>query len=75
MCDEIVFALAHSQLNIDPIEFDDIPIMTFNYTPNVELPSKLQTRNGKQLSDYIPFVHMYDRSHMKTLYDKIIGEK
>ena len=72
MCDEIIFALSHAQFGIDPIEFDDKSIMTFNYTPDMTLPSKLQTHNGKLLNDYIPFIHMYDRTHMKAIFDNII---
>lgn len=72
ICDEIIFALAHAQFDINPIEFDDEPIMTFNYTPDMDLPSKLQTHNGKQLKNYIPFIHMYDRTHMKTIFDNIV---
>lgn len=72
MCDEILFALAHAELKCLPIEFDDFPIMTFNYDEKVKIPSKLQTHNNKELSDYIPFVHMFDRAKMKTFYKKVM---
>ena len=72
MCDEIIFALAHSHFNYMPVEFDEKPIMTFNYNLMVDLPSKLQTHNNTTLDDYIPFVHMYDRTNFIPLFLKIM---
>jgi hypothetical protein len=77
--DEIIFAIAHSHFNMKPIEFDDFPIMTFNYTPDMQIPSKLQTEGGQniEMNNYIPFVHMFDKmdgSNFQTLYKKIMHE-
>ena len=72
MCDEIIFALAHSHFNYSPIEFDDHPIMTFNYDEEIKLPSKLQTHNNKELKDYIPFVHMYDRDKIESFFKRVM---
>ena len=77
--DEIIFAIAHSHFNMKPIEFDDFPIMTFNYTPDMKIPSKLQTEGGQniEMNNYIPFVHMFDKmdgSNFQTLYKKIMNE-
>jgi len=72
MCDEIIFALAHAENNYLPIEFDEFPIMTFNYSTDIELPSKLQTHNNKELEDYIPFIHMCDRTNIKKIFKKIM---
>lgn len=71
MCDEIIFALAHSNFDYDPIEFDRYPIMTFNYGPDIDLPSRLQTHNNTILEDYIPFIHVYDRSRLVPLFKRI----
>jgi hypothetical protein len=52
--------------------------MTFNYTPDMVIPSKLQTEGGQniELNDYIPFVHMFDKmdgDNFKSLYSKIMN--
>jgi hypothetical protein len=78
--DEIIFALTHSFLNIMPVEFDEKPVMTFNYTPDIMVPSKLQTEGGQniELDDYIPFVHMFDKMggvNFNSLYNKIMNGK
>ncbi len=75
--DEIIFALVHATLGINPVEFDEFPVMTFNYTPDMSVPSKLQTEGGQNLlmNDYIPFVHMFDKMegyNFKKLYEKIM---
>jgi hypothetical protein len=75
--DEIIFALTHSFLSIMPIEFDENPIMTFNYTKDINIPSKLQTEGGQniEMNDYIPFVHMFDKMggvNFQNLYEKIM---
>lgn len=77
--DEIIFAIAHSNFRMPPMEFDDVPAMTFNYGPEISVPSKLQTEGNQniELRDYIPFVHMFDKmtgSNFKCLYDKIMKE-
>jgi len=76
--DEIIFAIAHSNFDMLPLEFDDLPTMTFNYSPDIQIPSKLQTEGNQniELSDYIPFVHMFDKMEgikFQSLYHKIIG--
>jgi len=75
--DEIIFAIAHSHFNMNPLEFDQYPVMTFNYTPHIQIPSKLQTEGGqnKELMDYISFVHMFDKMtgvNFQSLYKKIM---
>jgi len=60
-----------------PVEFDEYPVMTFNYEPTVEIPSKLQTESGQniEMSNYIPFIHMFDKmegNNFMNLYNKII---
>ena len=77
--DEIIFAIAHAYFNLNPIPFDDVPAMTFNYGLDIEVPSKLQTEGGQnvEMKDYIPFVHMFDKmegSYFNALYDKIMGK-
>lgn len=76
--DEILFAIAHANLGLQPIEFDDFPIMTFNYSPNVPIPSSLQTEGNQNvyMRDCIPFVHMFDKmegSNFKALYNAIMS--
>jgi hypothetical protein len=76
--DEIIFAISHANFNMDPVEFDDVPAMTFNYTPDISIPSKLQTEGGQnvELKDYIPFVHMFDKmggTNFENLYNKIMN--
>jgi hypothetical protein len=76
--DEIIFAIAHSYFNMDPVPFDEVPAMTFNYTPDMVIPSKLQTEGGQNIDlyDYIPFVHMFDKmdgDNFKSLYSKIMN--
>ena len=75
--DEVIFAIANAKHNIDPIEFSEFPIMTFNYTPDMRIPSKIQTERGLniEMNDYIPFVHMFDKmggDHFQNLYRRII---
>jgi hypothetical protein len=61
-----------------PVDFEEFPVMTFNYTPDVEVPSKLQTEGGryKNLDDYIPFVHMFDKMEGENflhLYKRVMN--
>lgn len=77
--DEIIFAIAHANYDMRPIEFDDFPIMSFNYTPDMQIPSRLQTEGGQniQMNNYIPFIHMFDKmegENFQTLYKKIMHE-
>lgn len=76
--DEIIFALTHALLNVLPVPFDELPAMSFNYTPDIKIPSKLQTEGGQnvEMSDYIPFIHMFDKmggENFTALYNKIMG--
>jgi hypothetical protein len=75
--DEIIFAICHANFNLMPLEFDEYPVMTFNYEPNEEIPSKKQTEGGQniQLNNFIPFVHMFDKmegQNFRILYEKIM---
>ncbi len=77
--DEIIFALVHSSFDVMPEKFDGLPAMTFNYTPDIQIPSKLQTEGGQnvELNDYIPFVHMFDKmggQNYTSLYNRIMNE-
>lgn len=67
MVDEILFAITHSEFNISPIEFTEYPIITFNYTKDITIPSNIQTctknNNPISLKNYIPFIHMFDKLH------------
>jgi lipopolysaccharide biosynthesis glycosyltransferase len=76
--DEIIFAIAHSKFNISPIDFNEFPIITFNYSKQIEIPSKLQTIFGVEMKNYIPFVHMFEKmngENYKEIYNKIIEKK
>jgi hypothetical protein len=77
--DEIIFAIAHSYFDMKAVDFEDFPIMTFNYSPALinSTPSKLQTEGGryKELENYIPFVHMFDKMEGENffwLYKKVM---
>lgn len=77
--DEIIFAIAHSKFNLLPIGFDEYPIMSFNYTLGMRIPSRLQTEGGQniELINYIPFVHMFDKmngTNFQHLYKEIMDE-
>jgi hypothetical protein len=69
--DEIIFAIAHSHFDMLPVDFEEFPIMTFNYTPDIKIPSKLQTEGDrlKELENYIPFVHMFDKMEGNNFFD------
>jgi len=73
--DEPCFAYAHAKTELNPTEFTDFPIMTFNLLGSHEIPTKLQTLKNIELSDYIPFVHMFEKlegENYKQLLKKII---
>lgn len=77
--DEIIFAIAHSKFNLLPIPFDEYPIMTFEYKPDMEFPTNIQTESKQnfRLNGYPPFIHMFDKMdgpYFKTLYQKITNE-
>ena len=73
MPDEIFFAISHANYDYFPVEFDEFPIMTFNISDEVQLPTKLQIHNNKILKDYIPFIHAYDREIFKNLFNRVIN--
>lgn len=60
--DEIIFAIAHSFFNMNPINFDE-GFMAFNYTPDYPVPSHIQNEGGKIVyaPNPIVFVHMFDK--------------
>lgn len=75
--DEIIFAIAHAHLGLIPIDFHEFPIMTFNITPDMEFPTKVQTEgSGKKFDDCIPFLHMFafkpGHKVFKIMYEKIM---
>jgi hypothetical protein len=77
MVDEILFAITHAHFEISPIEFDEFPIMTFNYDDKIEIPSTLQTYGKNNTSTYlnspIPFIHMFDKLHGQN-YNYILNK-
>lgn len=76
--DEIIFAISHAHFNMNPINFDEYPIMTFNYSESIDIPSKLQTTLGVYMNDYIPFIHMFEKMNGKNyreIYKKIMEKK
>lgn len=78
MVDEILFAIAHSHFNLQPIDFDEFPIMTFNYSSSITIPSTLQTENNQNINMQtpIPFIHMFDKINGKnyqSIFKKIIN--
>jgi hypothetical protein len=75
--DEIIFAIAHANFDMNPIPFDEFPVMTFNYGLDISVPSKLQTEGGQniEMNSCPPFVHMFDKmegSYFSSLFDKIM---
>jgi hypothetical protein len=75
MPDEMLYAMVFSKFDYWPLEFDEFPIMTFNADPDGEFPSKLQTNIGKELDDFIPFIHMYNRSSHGRVYNMIMEKE
>lgn len=76
--DEIIFAISHSNFNINPINFDEFPIITFNYSKEKKIPSKFQTTMGVEMQNYIPFIHMFEKmngENFKEIYNKIMEKK
>jgi hypothetical protein len=66
--DEPVFAIANALLDYEVLDFDKHPVITFNYTTDITVPSKLQTTpSNKELNDYIPFIHMF-KPHQEPYY-------
>jgi hypothetical protein len=65
LVDEILFAITHAYFNLEPINFDEFPIITFNYYPGIEIPSTYQTADNQNIfmDSPIPFVHMFDKLH------------
>ena len=73
MPDELLYAMTFGEFGYEPVNFDQFPIMTFDIPPD-QIPTKFQTSEGKTLDDYIPFIHMINRSIHKPVYDKIINQ-
>ena len=76
--DEIIFAITHAHFDMRPLEFDEFPVMTFNYTPDIAIPSNIQTEGDRHrpMRDCIPFVHMFDKIdgvNFQALYKAIMG--
>jgi len=65
LVDEILFAITHANFNLEPINFDEFPIITFNYYPGISIPSTYQTADNQNIfmDSPIPFVHMFDKLH------------
>ena len=61
--EEMIFALAHAEAQMMPVDFREFPIETFDYTPQDTIPSKMQYEgsNPFMLAGYPPFVHMPDK--------------
>jgi hypothetical protein len=74
MADEFVYALTFAEFGYSPVNFDEFPIMTFNIRSDMEIPTKLQTSENKILDDFIPFIHIYDRSIYLDTYNKIMSQ-
>jgi len=75
--DEPCFSYAFSKNNLQPVEFSEFPIMTFNLGSEDEIPTKKMTeeRQASIMEDYIPFIHMFEKNHGKnflTIKEKII---
>lgn len=70
MVDEILFAIAHAQFDMYPVEFHEFPIMTFNSKPDI-VPNAIK---GKETLGLIPFVHMYDYKPKSENYMKVYNK-
>ena len=76
--DEIIFAIAHSNFDMSPINFNDFPVITFNYDKHTQIPSKIQTTFGIEMNEFIPFIHMFEKmngENFKEIYKKIMEKK
>ena len=76
--DEPCFSYSFSQNNLVPVEFSEVPAMTFSLLSRTEkIPTKNMTeqRQKQIMYDYITFVHMFEKNHtvnFKLLKDKIL---
>lgn len=75
--DEIIFAIAFSKFDYEPLEFTDYSIMTFNIPGTAKIPTKIQTANNiyKIMDDPIPLVHMFEKmegENYKKLFERIM---
>lgn len=70
MTEEIIFAIAHAQFDIDPVEFDQVPVMTHNITPDM-VPTRIFTLTGKEMPELIPFVHMFVNKPGSEIYNQV----
>jgi hypothetical protein len=76
--EEMIFAIAHAFSSIMPVDFREFPIETFDYTPDMTIPSKMQHEGSSpfELSGYPPFVHMPGKitcENYKWLFNTIMG--
>jgi len=69
-CQEINFGYASGVLKYEVIEFSVDPIMTFNIGLDTQLPTKVQTLDGTELYDNIPFIHMF-KPHRNTYLELV----
>lgn len=75
--DEPCFSYAFSKNFLEPIEFSEFPIMTFNLKGYDEIPTKKMTETMQSciMSDYIPFIHMFEKNKGRNflqIKDKIL---
>jgi hypothetical protein len=75
--EEPCFAYGAAKSNIEPIDFDEFPIMTFAVLESEEIPTKNQKIYNKivTLNDYIPFNHTFERidgENYKAVFNKIM---
>lgn len=63
--DEPCFSYSFSKNNLTPVEFSELPIMTFNLQHNDVIPTKYMTeeRQKKEMNQYIPFIHMFEKNN------------
>jgi hypothetical protein len=78
--DEPCFSYAFNKSNIEPINFSDAPIMTFNLNAlSTQIPTKLMTEKEQYcvMNDYIRFIHMFEKNeslNFKLLKQKILQQ-
>lgn len=75
--DEPIFAIVNALMGYEVLEFDKYPIIAFNYTEDMDVPSKYQTYPRKEeLQNYIPFIHMFKPHGVaySTLLNKILSQ-
>jgi len=75
--DEPCFAYAFNKNNLNPIEFAEFPIMTFNLKHTDVIPTKYMTEQMQkcEMNNYISFIHLFEKNHtinFQLLKQKII---